>query len=151
MGRQKYELVTAPARGEIVRPASETQGVGDASNRLVTGVVAHHVVDRLERIEVEDEERERNVVAGGVRQLSFEAALEVMSVEEPGELIGRAARGEVVLPTAEPVTNRGRQSDPDRGEGERDSAEERLSADLGDQHDDPQHGSDERVLPALDH
>ena len=85
---QHAELVTAEPRdhdrlnGELLEP------LGDQFQRGVTGFVAEHIVDRLEVVEVHEQDREQCVATtGGVSVGRAQAFEEHAAVGQSGELV----------------------------------------------------------------
>ena len=88
------ELVAADAAGDVGVADDLADALGDLGQHRVAGEVADPVVDRLEVVEVEDDQREAPVVALGARGLAREGLVEVAAVVQPGERveIGLVAR-----------------------------------------------------------
>ena len=106
------ELVAADARDQIGRAEPLAQHLGDRLEHRVAGRVAVRVVDLLEVVEVEHDDRARVAVADGAGERLDEARLEAAAVEQRGQqvVVGdeREARREVV--------DVGRVADRDHGE-----------------------------------
>ena len=88
------ELVAAVAAcGVGVTRGGEEPGRHQAQH-AVADVVAEAVVDALEIVEVEQDQRYRAVVARGLRQRLAETILQQAAIGQPGELVvaGQAAR-----------------------------------------------------------
>ncbi len=88
------ELVAADTGGDVDRPHRFAEPVGRLGEHAIAGEVADLVVDRLEVVEVEDDERELPLVAVGSHHLAAQRLLEVALVEEARERIrlGELAR-----------------------------------------------------------
>ena len=83
LGEHDRELVAAVARRDVGRAQHLAEPVGDAGERGVPDEVVEPVVDPLEVVEVEDDEREPAAVAARARHLALERLLEVARVVEP--------------------------------------------------------------------
>ena len=84
---QDGELVAAEPRGGVARPQHAGQARGHRAQQLVAGGVAHGVVDRLEAVEVEEEDGERRRVAAEARERLAEAVDEQGAVGQAGEVV----------------------------------------------------------------
>jgi hypothetical protein len=90
------ELVAAHAAGDVRAPNDRLQPLGDPGEDGVRGQVPDAVVDRLEVVDVEYDQRELAVVAMGTGALAYERLVEVAAVVqgrervEVGELPGLA-------------------------------------------------------------
>jgi hypothetical protein len=84
-GKQDGELVAAEPADGVQRAQQRAQRDRDPAQDLVAGGVALAVVDLLEAVEVEDQQRQRPAVAGGVRQLGLGALGEAAPVQRAGE------------------------------------------------------------------
>ena len=87
--QEDAELVAADPRREVGPTQALLDRDRDLSQRLVTALVAEAVVDRLEVVQVEQQQRQGRVVAARCGDLSFELAAKVAPVREPGEIVGR--------------------------------------------------------------
>ena len=88
-GQDDGELLAAVARHDVdLAPQLPLQDVGDLAQHLVTGEVAVRVVEALEVVEVEHEERQWRTVPLRLRHLLLEPLVEVAVVVEPGETVG---------------------------------------------------------------
>ena len=81
----------SPARMPIA------QRVGHRAQDLVAGEVPERVVDLLEAVEVEHDERRPLVVAPAARELGGEVLLEAAPVPEPGQRVALGEVGQVQL------------------------------------------------------
>ena len=89
---EQRELVAAVARGDVVGAGPAAQRVADAAQHLVADQVAVLLVDLLEVVEVEEDQRE--VAAGharGALDLAQQALVQRRVVEAAGQPVG--ARG----------------------------------------------------------
>ena len=88
VGQQDGELVAAEPGQHVARPQRGAQPRADLAEQVVAGVVAEAVVDLLEPVEVEQQQRGR--APGGRRgRATRSAALEQgAAVGQPGQLVG---------------------------------------------------------------
>jgi hypothetical protein len=87
--RHHDELVTTPAGQHVIGADGLTQGPGDLDDEVVACGVAMLVVDRLQRIEIDDHDGEAGVclvIGDQARELLHEIA----AVREAGEGVGEA-------------------------------------------------------------
>ena len=90
--QHERELLAPEPRGHVGLAGRRAQEGGEAPQHVVAGVVAQRVVDALEVVEVDDEQRE--VAAGaGVGEVALDRQLEAAAVAQAGE---RVVRGEVL-------------------------------------------------------
>ncbi len=82
------ELVTALAAQHVLGAQLSLQRVGDPAQRLVACLVAKLVVDLLEPVEIEDDERERLAVTPGARGLALQRAPEAPVVADSRQRVG---------------------------------------------------------------
>jgi hypothetical protein len=86
-GAQDREFVATPSRAEIGIAQLRSDDVRKTANRLVAGTMAVPVVNRLETIEIQQEQRERFTVAPQPRELSIESIVQATGVREAGQRI----------------------------------------------------------------
>ena len=86
-GEDDDELFTAVARYEIGFSRILTKEVGHGAEHIIPGGMAVCIVVLLEMIDVEEDEGEREVVAGGALELFVEALFEDAPVFETGESV----------------------------------------------------------------
>ena len=86
-GQDHRELVAADAAGDVGVAHDLADALGDLGEHGVAGEVADAVVDRLEVVEVEDDQREPAVVALGARDLARERLVEVAAVVQAGQRV----------------------------------------------------------------
>src|SRR5262249_46389410 len=85
LGQDDGELVASVPGGDVRLPEHLAHPVGDAGERGVSGEMAlEAIVDLLEVVEVEHDERQLAVVAVRPRYLALECLLEVARVVESG-------------------------------------------------------------------
>src|SRR4051794_20618174 len=84
---QDGELVAAQARHGVPRAQDALQPAGDGAQQLVARGVAEGVVDGLEAIEVEEEDRDAARVAAEARHRLPEAVEEELAVRQPGQIV----------------------------------------------------------------
>jgi hypothetical protein len=88
LGEDDRELLAADPRGEVRRPHLALDRPRERLEHAVAGLVAVGVVEPLEVVEVDHDERERAPVAARPRDLLRELAVEVAPVGEPRERVG---------------------------------------------------------------
>src|SRR5262249_4984026 len=93
------ELVAADAERVVAGADHGAERIRDVLDRLVPRRMALRVVDDLQLVEVEDDERERPVVPPAARDLGVEVLYERAAVEE-----GHDRRGSASARTAPPRT-----------------------------------------------
>ncbi len=95
LGGDQRELVAAVAGGEVVGPRGRAQRVADAAQHLVADQVAVLVVDLLEAVQVDQDERQRSAGrALGPLDLAGEAVVHRSVVEAAGERVGAGGFGQ---------------------------------------------------------
>ncbi len=95
LDERRRELVPAHPSGEV-RPAQRVaEGAGERLDRPVACGMAERVVDLLEAVEVDEDEREAVLVADRARELELDLADERLVVEQSGELVVARAMGEL--------------------------------------------------------
>ncbi len=82
------ELLAADAADDVRAAHGVARDARDLDEHLVAGTVAVDVVDALEVVEVEHEDRDRVVRARGPRQLGAQPFVEVAVVVEAGQRVG---------------------------------------------------------------
>ena len=123
LGHDHRELVAADAAADVDRADLVPEPLRDLGEDGVAREVPDPVVDRLEVVEVEDEERQPAVVALRPEGLAAERLVEVALVEEPGERVRlrelpRLAVAPRVLDRGDAASRRSARSPrPARGDG----------------------------------
>src|SRR5258707_700178 len=84
---QDRELVAAEAADGVVRPYTLTQSLGDLDEHAVAHVVAEAVVDDLEAVEVEEQQRRGVVALPRVHDRELELLHEPGTIPQAGEAI----------------------------------------------------------------
>ena len=84
---QEQELVAALARQHVAGPREVRDAARGLGQHRVAGLVAERVVDELEVVEVEVEERERAVGAAGAAEVAADLLLQERPVREAGEAV----------------------------------------------------------------
>ena len=97
---QDRELVPAQPRGRVAGPQAAAQPPGDARQQLVAGGVPQGVVDRLEVVEVEEQDRDREGGAQLARQRVFDAVAEQRAVGQLGQRIVEGPVAQLLLERA---------------------------------------------------
>ena len=85
---QNEEFIAAEARDHVAGADVGLHRAGDRQEVPVAGVVTVAVVDILQRVAVDDEQRERTAAALGTLDLLVESGPEVTAVVHAGELVG---------------------------------------------------------------
>ena len=85
VGEQDRELVATEASHDVGAADGPPQQARDGDQELVAGVVAEGVVDLLEVVEVEQEERSGGAVATAEVEVALELVLEAPAVGEAGQ------------------------------------------------------------------
>ena len=83
-----HELVAAVARGDVGVAHRGADQEADLAQRAAAAQVAVGVVDRLEAVEVDEQQRQRAAVAVDQLQLAVERLVEVAEVVERRDLVG---------------------------------------------------------------
>ena len=82
---------------EVLGPHGPTQPSGDLAQHGVPGGVSEAVVDGLEAVEVDGEDRDRAIVALGASQRQLQVMFEHGSVRKVGEFVVIGKEGEALL------------------------------------------------------
>ena len=90
--REHGDLLAAPAGDDVGRPEPVHEAADDLDQDLVADPVAEAVVDRLEAVEIHDEEARRNRSADDTRVLDGHRLLERAPVRRAGELVPARVR-----------------------------------------------------------
>ena len=94
---QDRELVAAEARGGVAGADARVQALGDLEQHLVAGGVAEAVVDRLEVVEVDEDDGQARALAAGARDGVAHALDEQRAVGEVGDGVVEGLVGELLL------------------------------------------------------
>ena len=94
---RQRELLVAEARHRVGRSQGGLQSVRDVPQELVAGAVPERVVDVLEPVEVQEQERGERAAALGARQRKLETIAEEESVRQPGQGVVRRLVGDLLL------------------------------------------------------
>ncbi len=81
------ELVAAEARHQVALAHAAGEALGDVLQQQVAGLVAQRVVDQLEVVEVEEQQRELLVLARGVGEQRLHVLVELGAVRPAGERV----------------------------------------------------------------
>jgi hypothetical protein len=82
----------------VLRAHRRLQAGGDLEQQRVAGLVAERVVDELEAVDVEEEDRDgARAAAHAPAQREREAVAEQRAVGQPGQLVVQRAVGQVEL------------------------------------------------------
>jgi hypothetical protein len=87
-GQQEHEFVAAVAEQRVAAAHHVPYPLGELAEHLVAAQVPVRVVDGLEEVDVEQEERARAGGAGGPRQLFGHAGLKEGTRVRPGDRVG---------------------------------------------------------------
>ncbi len=121
------ELVAAQAGDELTGRESLAHAVGDGDQHLVAGAVAADVVDFLEAVEIDDDQREAGAAAVGARDVLVETVGEARAVRQACEgivqrhvaqLAERIAAGLIVNQVAGQAGADDQQADDGDGQGQ---------------------------------
>jgi hypothetical protein len=94
LGQDDHELLADVAADDVHRTDVVAEPSGHGIEHLVAGDVAVGVVEPLEVVEVDQDDRELPVVASGPLQLLLEACQHGLAIEDLGELVdGRQRPG----------------------------------------------------------
>src|SRR5690606_28002269 len=92
---QDAELVAAEARDHVVRAQPRLHELRDLAQQLVAGGVAERVVDDLELVEVEVQERVAQPFLVGAVEGRDEPVLELATIDEAGQRVVRSLVGKL--------------------------------------------------------
>ena len=87
MVEQQREGAAAVARGDVAGADQALQQAGDVAQRGVAGDAAMAVVDRLQIVDVDRDQRGGRAVAGGLAQHALELGAELARIEQGGERV----------------------------------------------------------------
>ena len=93
---QHRELVAAEAGEDVVGAQDAAQARADLGEHGVAGVMAERVVELLEAVDVDDQQRQRLVVCARAGQMRAQPAAELAAVGQAGELVGRRLAARLV-------------------------------------------------------
>src|SRR5262249_48248120 len=85
--QDEHELLATVPAGDVRRPRRAAEKGTEARQDDVARLVAEAVVEVLEAVDVQQDERQRAMLALRAAQLPIERALHVPAVEEPGERV----------------------------------------------------------------
>ena len=94
---QHGELVAAEARGGVAGADAGVEALGDGQQDLVAGGVAEAVVDRLEVVEVEEDDRQAGLLAARAGDRLAHALDEQRAVGQAGDGVVERLVGELLL------------------------------------------------------
>ena len=100
VGQQDQELVAALAREQVGRAHDAAQAHRDPPQQLVAGGVAERVVDGLEVVEVDVQQRDRGAGAAGAREAEREVLVEQRAVGQLRERVVVGEEGDLLLRAA---------------------------------------------------
>ena len=90
LGSSSDKFFAAVAGDRVARAQLRLDQPGDPAQHLVAGRVAETVVDPLELVDVEEDARQRMLVAARLADFHRAAVLEVAAVLHAGERVGQA-------------------------------------------------------------
>ena len=96
--QQHGELVAAEARDRVLGPHARLHALSDGDQQPVAGVVTEAVVDRLELVQVEEQDGDRGPAAVGPLECVVEAVREQRAVGKLGERVVEGLVCELVEP-----------------------------------------------------
>ena len=85
--QQQYKLVTAETRQAIPLPHQPFETGGDLFEQPVTGGVAEGVVDGLEVIEIDKEQRANQAIADSLIERLYQGFMQLTTIGQPGQLV----------------------------------------------------------------
>ena len=137
VGQHEGELVAAEPVDALALPGDAFEPAGDLHQHSVSGLVPEGVVDRLEVVEVEQEDGSASFMVGGALGQGMVGALgEEHAVAEPGERVVQGLVGEVVRETPQLLLGPDLRGvvDHQAGQSHRQEPHERECRDGRDQH-----------------
>ena len=84
---EHHELVAAEARHEILRPQHVAQAIGDRAQELVAAGMAERIVDLLELVEVDEQQRRELVGLARRREEMLDLVAEIDAVGQCGQFV----------------------------------------------------------------
>ena len=87
LARQDREFVTAEPRHQVLLACGPAQSHGDIDQHFVADAVAAQIVDALERVEIEEEDRMRTMTVRRYGQGIFQFLVEAAAVRQAGERV----------------------------------------------------------------
>ncbi|MCY1522301.1 hypothetical protein D9M68_571460 [compost metagenome] len=93
-GQQHHELFAAETAQQVAGPQLRRRQSCERLQHGIAGRVAVGVVDRLEMVDVDDQQRGGRLAAGGARQLAAGAFLECLARQHAGQRVGIGDRFE---------------------------------------------------------
>ena len=96
LGQQDQELVAAEPR-EHPRALDPAQAAGDPAQQAVAGAVAEGVVDELEVVEVDEQQRDRAARARAAVHAAAQLGLQLGAVGQPGQRVEVGEAGDLLL------------------------------------------------------
>ena len=100
------ELVAAEAGDHVLRAQHGAQARADRAQQLVAGVVAERVVEHLQVVDVEEEQREAAALRVGARDRVAEALEQQGAVGQAGERVVQGVVADALLGRAGPRPRR---------------------------------------------
>ena len=94
---RERELLVAEARQRVGRSQGDLEPVRDGSQELVAGAVSEGVVDVLEAVEIQEQQRGERAVALGARQRELETIAEEQPVRQPRQGVVRRLVSDLLL------------------------------------------------------
>ena len=93
-GQGDDELVAADAPGDAVGPDAPVDSIGDDAQEVVATTMAERVVDRLEAVEIEEQDTDR-LLCGCRGDERFQRLEHASPVEQSGERVVRCLMGQL--------------------------------------------------------
>ena len=97
VGEQEQEAVAARPGQQVGRPHRGLEPRGEPADQLVAGAVAERVVDQLEVVDVELQQRDAGPRAARAGQRELEVLLQQRPVRQPGERVVVGEVGDLLL------------------------------------------------------
>ena len=97
VGADDHELVAAQPRGQVAAPDRRSQALGDRAQQLVARPVAERVVDHLEAVQVQQQQRQAALAAAGGRDRLLDVRRQVGAVRQAGQRVLERLDAQLVL------------------------------------------------------
>ena len=101
VGQQKQELLAAIANNDITGTHGGADNIRDVPQRFIAGLMPVVVIQHLEVIDIEGQQRDAGAGAAGLVHRRGEEAREVAAVVRAGEFIGHRGGAELAVLVAE--------------------------------------------------
>ena len=95
--QQHHELIPAESRHRIAFPHASAQAVGNHTQKLVAASMSQRVIDTLESVKVQEQQRQLVAVSACMRQLLLQTLAQKRPVRQPGEIVVVGAKHQLRL------------------------------------------------------